>query len=67
MGLSVRWATACNAARTGVVFQANAGGATTSNSGYSRAGCCLQSSTSKGDAADAYAQVVIYGLWVTHA
>jgi hypothetical protein len=55
----------CGTYRRG--FQANAGGATTSNSGYSRAGCCLQSSTSKGDAADAYAQVVIYGLWVTHA
>jgi hypothetical protein len=36
MGLPARWATACNAARTGVVFQANAGGATTSNSGYPR-------------------------------
>jgi hypothetical protein len=38
-----------------------------SSGDYFKAGCYLQSNTSKGDAADAYAQVVIYGLRVTHA
>jgi len=34
---------------------------------YFKAGCYTQSNTSKGDAADAYAQVVIYSLQVTHS
>lgn len=38
----------------------------TSSGDYFKAGCYTQSNTSKGDAADAYAQVVIYALAVTH-
>ena len=34
---------------------------------YFKAGCYTQSNTDKGDAADAYAQVVIYSLTVAHA
>jgi hypothetical protein len=57
----------------GVLFRANAAGVTTSNSGYPRsescyfkAGAYTQSNTSKGDAADAYGEVIIRSLQVTH-
>jgi Alginate lyase len=41
--------------------------ATSSTGDYFKAGCYTQSNTSKGDAPDAYAQVVIYRLTVTHS
>jgi poly(beta-D-mannuronate) lyase len=34
---------------------------------YFKAGCYTQSNVSKGDAADAFAQVIIYGLQVSHS
>jgi hypothetical protein len=41
--------------------------ATSSTGDYFKAGCYTQSNTSKGDAPDAYAQVIIYRLTVTHS
>jgi len=41
--------------------------AVSSSGDYFKAGCYTQSNTSKGDAPDAYAQVVIYTLVVTHS
>jgi hypothetical protein len=41
--------------------------ATPSTGDYFKTGCYTQSSTSKGDAPDAYAQVIIYRLTLTHS
>lgn len=37
------------------------------SSWYFKAGCYIQSNTSKGDAADAFGEVIIYALTVTHS